>query len=132
MKFGQPFLSSYQEREALWWVSLRLMKPASDEFGCQIVYVDYSTAMIKTQKLNQTERLPIQQYRNNLKTVQQIRDNLDGRMLQDNSLNGRFLYYSVAEYAVHLPISAHVGSLTESISNGTHWNSKLVLGIYTS
>ena len=27
-------------REALWWVSLRPIKPVTDEFGCQIVYID--------------------------------------------------------------------------------------------
>ena len=34
-------------REALWGVSLRLIKPVIDEFGCQIVYIDYSRAMIE-------------------------------------------------------------------------------------
>ena len=35
-------------REALWGgVSLRLMKPVTDGFGCQIVYIDLSRAMIE-------------------------------------------------------------------------------------
>ena len=33
--------------EALWGVSLRLIKPVNDEFGCQIVYIDQSRAMIE-------------------------------------------------------------------------------------
>ena len=32
-------------KEAL-WVSLRLIKPVTDVFGRQIVYIDYNTAMI--------------------------------------------------------------------------------------
>ena len=60
-----------------------------------------------------------------------MRDILDGMMLQVNSLNGRFFADSVVEYAAHRPVGAHVGSLTESISNGTQWNSTRVLGIHT-
>ena len=33
-------LLSYRLREALWGVSLRLIKPVTEEFGCQIVYID--------------------------------------------------------------------------------------------
>ena len=50
-------------------VSLRLMKPVTDEFGFQKVYVDKSSGMVEMQKLNYTAMVTTQKYRDNSKNI---------------------------------------------------------------